>query len=120
MLGLAILFAFNLLGYAIQMGLHVPLPGNVIGLILFTAALFAKWIKLAWVEEAASMLTRHMMLFFLPFTVGVIAFLPLLGSNWLSVCGGLFGATFAVLAVTGWVAKRLGIGSREEGAAHGK
>lgn len=26
----------------IQMSLHLPLPGNVIGLILFTAALFSK------------------------------------------------------------------------------
>lgn len=116
MLGFAILLGFNFLGYVLQMSLHLPLPGNVIGLILFTAALFTKLIKLAWVEEAASLLTRHMMLFFIPFTVGVLAFIPIIGSNWLAICGGTVGGTAAVLVVTGWVSSKLG----QESAKHGE
>lgn len=119
MLGFAILLAFNFIGYAIQMGLHVPLPGNVIGLILFTAALFAKLIKLEWVEGAASFLTRHMMLFFVPFTVGIIAFAPMLGENWISICSGIVGGTFAVLWVTGWVSSMLAKNVRKEGVSGG-
>ncbi|SDN83176.1 holin-like protein [Paenibacillus sp. yr247] len=107
MLGFAILLGFNFIGFVIQMSLHLPLPGNVIGLILFTAALFAKLIKLSWVEEAASVLTRHMMLFFIPYTVGILLFIPVIGANWVAICGGIIGATVAVLIVTGWVSSKL-------------
>ncbi|MBD0379363.1 CidA/LrgA family protein [Paenibacillus sedimenti] len=120
MLGFAILLAFNFIGYGIQISLNVPLPGNIIGLILFTAALFAGLIKLEWVEGAASFLTKHMMLFFLPFTVGVIAFTPMLGANWLSICSGIALGTLAVLIVTGWVSSMLNKEAPEEGAADGK
>ncbi|MDQ0898573.1 MULTISPECIES: CidA/LrgA family protein [unclassified Paenibacillus] len=116
MLGFAILLGFNFLGYVIQLSLHLPLPGNVIGLILFTAALFTKLVKLSWVEVAASLLTRHMMLFFIPFTVGVLAYIPIIGANWLAICGGTLGATLAVLVVTGWVSSKLG----QESTKYGK
>ncbi|WP_317617263.1 CidA/LrgA family protein [Paenibacillus elgii] len=52
MRGFAILLGFYLLGTILQLGLKLPLPANVIGLILFTASLFLKWVKVEWVEEA--------------------------------------------------------------------
>jgi holin-like protein len=107
MLGLAILLGFNLIGIWLQMSLHVPLPGNVIGLILFTAALFAKWIKLEWVETTAAWLTGHMMLFFTPFVVGTMVFFPLIASNWLSIGVGVIGSSVAVLLVTGFITSKL-------------
>jgi holin-like protein len=107
MLGLAILLGFNFIGIWLQLSLHIPLPGNVIGLILLTIALFAKWIKLEWVETAASWLTGHMMLFFIPFVVGTMAFFPLIGSNWLSIGIGVVGSSVAVLLVTGFVTAKL-------------
>ncbi|MCD1257446.1 CidA/LrgA family protein [Paenibacillus athensensis] len=107
MLGFAILLAFNLIGVWLQTSLHVPLPGNVIGLVLFTVALFAKVVKLEWVETAATWLTRHMLLYFMPFVVGSVALFPLLGAQWLAVLGGVVGTTTAVLVVTGWTASTL-------------
>jgi holin-like protein len=107
MLGFAILLGFNLIGVWLQMSLHIPLPGNVIGLILFTGALFANLIKLEWVETTASWLTGHMMLFFTPFVVGTMVFFPLIGSNWLSIGIGLAGSTMAVLLVTGFITSKL-------------
>ncbi|UKS30506.1 CidA/LrgA family protein [Paenibacillus sp. HWE-109] len=107
MLGFAILLSFNLIGIWMQLSLHVPLPGNVIGLILFTICLFAKWIKLAWVESTASWLTGHMMLFFIPFVVGTMAFFPLIASNWLSIGISLIGSSLAVLLITGFLTSKL-------------
>jgi holin-like protein len=105
MLGFAILLGFNLIGVWLQMSLHIPLPGNVIGLILFTGALFAKLIKLEWVETTASWLTGHMI--FTPFVVGTMVFFPLIGSNWLSIGIGLAGSSMAVLLVTGFITSKL-------------
>ncbi|MEC0231065.1 CidA/LrgA family protein [Paenibacillus alba] len=107
MLGFAILLAFHLLGTWLQWSLHIPLPGNVIGLILFTISLFAKWIKLSWVESAAGWLTGHMMLFFTPFVVGTMVFFPLIASNWLSISVGIIGSSLAVLIVTGFLTTKL-------------
>lgn len=107
MLGFAILLGFNLLGLAVKELAHLPLPANVIGLILFTAALFLKLIKLEWVETTATFLTRHMLLFFIPFVVGTMTFFSYIKAHWLAVIVGLMASTFCVLAVTGWVTRVL-------------
>ncbi|RTE09356.1 CidA/LrgA family protein [Paenibacillus whitsoniae] len=120
MLGLAILLAFNLIGIGLQTSLHIPLPGNVIGLILFTIALFTKLIKLEWVEQTANWFTGHMMLFFLPFVVGTMAFFPLIGANWLSIGAGVIGSTALVLIVTGFVTSKLQRGADTGAGTGGK
>jgi len=45
MLGLAILLLFNFLGVIANKYLHVPLPGNVIGLLLLLLALSLKLVN---------------------------------------------------------------------------
>ena len=112
MLGMAILLGFNLLGLLVKETTHFPLPANVIGLILFTAALYAKLIKLEWVETSAQFLTKHMMLFFIPFLVGTMTFFPYISVHFVSMITSLFASTFIVLAVTGWITQRLS--SKEE------
>ncbi|MCQ4085511.1 CidA/LrgA family protein [Saccharibacillus sp. JS10] len=107
MRGFAILLGFSFIGVVIHDTLHVPLPGNVIGLLLFLGCLFAKIIKLEWVEESANLLTRHLLLFFIPYVVGAAALVPLLGNDWVSIAVGLIGSTFAVLWVTGKVALKM-------------
>ncbi|MNZ82603.1 Holin-like protein CidA [compost metagenome] len=101
MRGLAILLAFTLLGNAIQKLLSLPLSGNVIGLILLVVCLFAKWVRLEWIEEAAQFLLKHMMLFFTPVIVGTMVFFGVLGAEWLTVTVALIGITLIVLFVTG-------------------
>lgn len=107
MRGMAILLGFNLLGAALQRGAGVPLPGAVIGLVLFAAALFIGVVKLEWVEAEANILLRHMLLFFAPVIVGVVAFADLLGREWAAIAVGLVGSWLAVIVVTGLVAKWL-------------
>jgi holin-like protein len=105
MRGLAILFGFQLLGTAIAEWLHLLLPGNVLGLILFLIALFAGWVKVEWVEQTSAFLLKHMMLFFTPFIVGTIAFLPLLSREWAPILLTLTLGTSATLIAAGVSAK---------------
>lgn len=107
MLGLAILLLFNLLGLLLQRWLHLPLPGNVIGLILFTLALALRVVKLEWVEATANFLLRHMMLFFVPFIIGTVVFLDILRDAWLAITAALVLSTFIAMAATGWCAQLL-------------
>ncbi|WP_306611405.1 CidA/LrgA family protein [Paenibacillus sp. GD4] len=69
--GFAILLGYYLLGTWLQGALQLPLPANVIGLLLFTLSLFAGIVKLEWVEQSAQFLIQHMLLFFTPFVVVV-------------------------------------------------
>lgn len=116
MLGFAILLGFNLLGMFVQTMFNIPIPGNVIGLILFVTALFLRIIKLEWVEASADFLVRHMMLFFAPLVVGVIIFFPLISEQWASIVVGLIVSTMLVLVVSGWVTIML---SPKEEKTHG-
>ncbi len=114
MRGLAILLGFNLAGMALQAA-GVPLPGNVLGLILFAACLFAGVVKLRWVEEAAEFLLRHMLLFFAPVIVGVIVYRERIAREWPGMTAGMVGSLFVVMLVTGWVATWL-MPTRRKGA----
>lgn len=104
---MAILLGFNLLGVALQRAGGVPLPGAVLGLMLFALSLFLGVVKLEWVEAEANVLLRHMLLFFAPVIVGVIAFRDLLVREWRPIAVGLVGSWLAVIVVTGLAAKWL-------------
>lgn len=114
MRGMAILLGFNIAGIWIEKA-GVPLPGNVIGLALFTAALFLRVVKVEWVEASAAWLLRHLLLFFAPIVVGTVAFLPLIGDNALPLLVSLVGSTVISLLVAGWITGAL---SRGEGRSH--
>jgi holin-like protein len=105
--GLAILLAFHFLGLLIQKWTSLPIPANVIGLILFTACLFLKIVKLEWVEPAAQFLLKHMMLFFVPLVVGTVVYWPLIQQSAFAMIFGLLFSTLISLAVTGWFAQWL-------------
>lgn len=106
MKGIALLLAFQWIGFILH-HMGIPLPSGVIGMILMLTALFLGWVKLSWIEETASFLLKHMMLFFAPYVVGVVVFSDLFLTQWLSLAGSLFIATFAVMLVTGWTVEKM-------------
>ncbi|XID92369.1 CidA/LrgA family protein [Paenibacillaceae bacterium WGS1546] len=105
--GLAILIVFYFAGVAIETYLNVPLPANVIGMILLAAALFAGLVKLEWIESGSRFMLRHMSLFFVPAIVGTIAFADRIGEHWIFVVLGIVPGTLLVMAATGLVTKAL-------------
>lgn len=52
--------------------LHIPVPGNVFGMLLLFGLLTFNIIPLKWVEEGASLLLKHMTFFFIPIAVGLM------------------------------------------------
>lgn len=112
--GLVILVLFYGLGAALHHYLHIPLPGNVLGMILLLAALFSGIVRLEWVERAAGFFNRHLLLFFIPVIVGVVKVVPALESQWALVVAVLFVSTWIPLVISGWTAKaRVRAGKRE-------
>jgi holin-like protein len=61
-------------------------------------------VKVEWVERAAALLMKHMMLFFAPLIVGVLGMTALLAESWLPLVATMVISTLVTLAVTAGVA----------------
>lgn len=111
--GLAALIGCQWLGEVLRQGLHLPIPGPLIGMFLLAAVLVAanrgraKTAVPAGLAQAAEALIRHMALLFVPAGVGVIAEGSLLRQQWLSIIAALIGSTVLGIAVTGLVMFRV-------------
>jgi putative effector of murein hydrolase LrgA (UPF0299 family) len=108
--GLVAVLLFDLAGELAARVLHVPLPGPVIGMVLLFVALVA-WRELARrIERGASLLLRHMSLFFVPAGVGVVTQIGVIRAEWLPIAAALVGSTLLALAAGGaafaWGARR--------------
>lgn len=104
--GLGILLGFVLLGELLHR-VGVPIPGGVLGLLVFYLALSAGLIKLRWVERTAGLLLRHMVLLFVPFTVGLMDMGPVLSKQSVPIFASLIVSLLAVLLTTGLLGRWL-------------
>lgn len=104
--GIAVLLAFFFVGTWLHRW-GVPIPGGVLGLLLFYFALASGIIKLRWVESAANFLLHHMVLLFVPLTVGLIDLGPLLSRQAVAILASLIISFVAVLLTAGLLARKL-------------
>ena len=86
--GLAILVSFQLLGWYLHRE-GVPLPGAVLGLILFTVGLFTGLIKLQ----------------FVPVLIALTGLLPVVARQWAPIGASLMVSLVAVMLTTGVAAR---------------
>lgn len=71
-LQLVILWTLNQLGDAIVTFLHIPIPGNIMGMTLLFILLVTGVVKLKWVETTSEFLMKHLTFFFIPISVGLM------------------------------------------------
>jgi holin-like protein len=103
MRGFLILVGFQLAG----IGLHrvgVPLPGGVLGLLLFTISLATGVVKLEWVERTADFMVRHMLLLFIPLLAGLTQMSAELRRDGVALLASMVVSLLAVLLTTGGLA----------------
>ena len=105
-LGTAIIIAIFLIGEFFHR-LGAPIPGGVLGLLLFYGGLQSGLVKLKWVDRAARFLLRHMVLLFLPLTVGLMDMGKLISRYAWVICSSVVLSFLAVLLVTGLLGDRL-------------
>ena len=102
---IALLWFMSRAGHEIVARLHLPLPGNVAGMLLTFAALTSGILPLRLVEEGGALLVRNLPLFFVPLAVGFVTQGPLLAEHGIAIVATLVGSAAIGFAVTGRVAQ---------------
>lgn len=101
------IFLFLIVGELLKTAIDIPIPGSILGMVLIFIALKSKLLKLKIVKPASDKLVKYMVLFFVPYGVGLISYLDIIRSHWavISVAVGL--STLITLYVTAFVQQKL-------------
>lgn len=103
--GLLLILALQLLGEFVARLTGVPVPGAVIGMMLFFAYLLVRNPRQdAGVVKVADSLLGSMALFFVPAGAAIGLYLPQLASEWLPVTVGLLASWTITIMITGALA----------------
>ena len=104
--GITWLLLLQSLGEIISRGLHLPLPGPVVGMLLLLLAL--RWpLVHDSVQVVAEFLLQHLSLLFVPVGVGVMTHLDVLGQYGVRIAIVIVLSTWISLAVTALVLRAL-------------
>jgi len=93
----------------------IPIPGNVIGMILLLGLLLLEIIDLTHVERTANILLEYLGLFLIPGNVALIVYKDVLGENIWPILGTAIVSTLLVLGTTGHVTQFIYDKTRGEG-----
>ncbi|MCA3236999.1 MAG: CidA/LrgA family protein [Curvibacter sp.] len=104
--GFAWLLVLQSAGELLARGLHLPLPGPVVGLVLLLGALRFEAVRTP-VAACADFLLAHLSLLFVPVGVGVMTHLGLLGAYGARLLAVIVLSTWVGLAVTALVLRAL-------------
>lgn len=100
------IFLFLVLGELIVYLLHIPIAGNLVGMITIFIALKLKVIKLKDVKPASDQFIKYMVLFFVPYGVGLMTLHDILKIHWLAIVVSTIISTVLTLYITGLILQK--------------
>lgn len=98
--GFLILLICQLLGEFLVIGLGLPVPGPVAGMLILLSGLMLYGEVPKALRLPAEGLIRYLALLFIPAGVGLMLHLHILRAEWLVVAASLVGSTVLTLVVT--------------------
>ncbi|QHM77911.1 Holin-like protein CidA [Mixta theicola] len=87
--------------------LHLPLPANIVGMLLMLALIMLRIVPLQWVKAGGNWLLAEMLLFFVPAVVAVVNYGDLLKVEGWRICVVIALSTIMVLGATALVVDRV-------------
>ena len=96
------------LGELVRYLTHLPVAGNIIGMLLLFIALKQKWLRLSVIKPASDKLLEFLVLFFIPYGVGLMVYFDLVEAFWLPMTGAVIGSTLLTLYVTALIIEKFG------------
>jgi holin-like protein len=98
---LAIILVICYLGEAINRFFNIPVPGNVIGMVILLIALLSGVIKLEYIEDVTEFLLKHLTFFFVPAGVGIISSMDIISANLFPMLAVILLSAIVVMVTTG-------------------
>ena len=99
------LWALSWAGVWVVQKVTLPLPGNLVGMVLLYALLALGIVKLSWFEAAGSLLVRHLAFFFVPITVGLMDAGSLFAAHGVGIILTLAASAAIGIMLTGWISQ---------------
>lgn len=96
-----IILGIYLIGELISKGFSLPLPGNILGMIILLILLCSKIVKIENVETISDFFLSHLAFFFIPAGVGLISSFPSLKNSLIPILLICIITTAIVIVVTG-------------------
>ncbi|WP_203362684.1 CidA/LrgA family protein [Bacillus sp. REN10] len=118
MLQIALLWLINEVSYFITDFFHIPIPGNVFGMMVLFLLLMTNLIPVRWVERGASFLNKHLSFFFVPIAVGLMMYGGLIKASGWELAVVIFGSSIVGLVITGGITQVLSEKSRRKEKGH--
>lgn len=87
--------------------LHLPLPANLVGMVLMLALIVCHIVPLKWVRAGSRWLLAEMLLFFVPAVVAVVNYAQLLMVDGWRIFLVIGLSTMMVLGATAWVVDKV-------------
>ena len=100
-------------GEVINRLFSLPIPGNIIGMVILFLCLYTGIIKLEMIADIAKFLLDHLAFFFVPAGVGLLAYLDVIKSSWLAILIISLITTIIVMIITGHTVQLLKGGEKE-------
>lgn len=117
--GFAVVLAFQALGWLLHRA-GLPLPGGVLGLLALFLALQTGLVRLQWIARTADLLLRHMVLLFVPLTVGLMEMRQVLQRQAAALLVSLVVSWAAVILTTGLLGRWLLPGAKNHAEEPGR
>ncbi|MDY9924734.1 CidA/LrgA family protein [Methanosarcina sp.] len=97
----SIILSIYFLGELFQKALELPVPGNILGMLILFFGLLTGVIKLEMIDRISDFLLDNLAFFFLPAGVSLITCFALLEGKWTAILGVSIISTVIILGVTG-------------------
>ncbi|NLL82515.1 MAG: CidA/LrgA family protein [Tissierellia bacterium] len=101
----SIIISILAISYMIEVGLNLPIPASIIGMILLVILLTTRIIKLEQVEKISDMLLKDITLFIIPLSIGIIDKIHLFEGKFLIAILILIISTIVSIIMTGLIMK---------------
>lgn len=102
------ILAFLGLGELVRYLLDLPIAGNIIGMLLLFIALKQKWVQLSVIKPASDKLLEFLVLFFIPYGVGLMVYFDLVEAFWLPMASAVIVSTLFTLYITALIVAKFG------------
>lgn len=98
-----IIFGIYLAGEVISSSLSLPVPGNILGMIILFVLLYTKVVKVENIKNITDFLLNHLAFFFIPAGVGLMASFDIIKTSYIQLLIVCLLTTIIIIASTGTI-----------------